>query len=102
MSNGVGRANDLATKRAAVRAFVASGSAHVLLPVVAILVGLRLVIGDWGRGDVAVALAIVVQTGFVEWFIHLLRAPRRAPTRGRAVASAPDLVIASTTSIRPT
>ncbi len=71
MSNGIGRANNLATKRAAVRAFVASGSAHVLLPVVAILVGVRLVIGDWGRGDVAVALAIVVQTGFVEWFIHL-------------------------------
>jgi hypothetical protein len=72
MSNGVGRANTLATKRAAVRAFVASGSAHVLLPVAAILVAMRLVIGDWGRGDVAVALAIIVQTGFVEWFIHLL------------------------------
>jgi hypothetical protein len=43
----------------------------VLLPVVAILAGLRLVIGDWGRGDVAVAAAVVVLTGFVEWFIHL-------------------------------
>ena len=43
----------------------------MLLPVVVILVGLRLVIGDWGRGDVAVALAVVVLTGFVEWFIHL-------------------------------
>ena len=71
MSNGTGRANNLATKRAAVHAFVASGSAHVLLPVVVVLVGLRVVILDWGRGDVAVALAIVVQTGFVEWFIHL-------------------------------
>ena len=79
MSNGSGRANELATKRATVRAFVASGSAHVLLPVVAILGGLRLVIGDWGRGDVAVALAVIVQTGFVEWFIHLfvLHARRR-------------------------
>ena len=67
----MGRANDLVTKRAAVRAFLASGSAHVLLPVVAILVGLRLVIGGWGRGDVAVALAVVILTGFVEWFIHL-------------------------------
>jgi hypothetical protein len=43
----------------------------VLLPVVAILVGLRLVLGNWGAGDVAVALAVVVLTGFVEWFIHL-------------------------------
>ena len=67
------------------RAFVASGSAHVLLPVVAILGGLRLVIGDWGRGDVAVALAIIVQTGFVEWFIHLfvLHAPVDAWTSRR-------------------
>jgi hypothetical protein len=65
------RANDLATKRAAGRAFVASGSAHVLLPVVAVLIGLRLVIGDWGRGDVAVAIAVLFLTGFVEWVIHL-------------------------------
>jgi fatty acid hydroxylase family protein len=71
MSTGTGRASDLATKRAAARAFVASGSARVLLPVVAILVGLRLVIGGWGRGDVAVTLAVVILTGFVEWFIHL-------------------------------
>ena len=71
MSTKIGRSTGLATKRAAARAFVASGSAHVLLPVVAILVGLRLVIGDWGRGDIVVALAVVVLTGFVEWFIHL-------------------------------
>jgi hypothetical protein len=66
-----GRSTSLATKREAARAFVASGSAQVLLPVVAILVGLRLVLGNWGAGDVAVALAVVVLTGFVEWFIHL-------------------------------
>jgi hypothetical protein len=80
-----GRSTGLATKRDAARAFVASGSAHVLLPVVAILVGLRLVVGDWGRGDVAVALAVVVQTGFVEWFIHLfvLHAPADAWTSRR-------------------
>ena len=85
VSNGLGRANGLATKRAAVSAFLASGSAHVLLPVVAILVGVRLVIGDWGRGDVVVALAIIVQTGFVEWFIHLfvLHAPVDAWTSRR-------------------
>ncbi len=71
MSTDVVRSSDLPTKRAVAAAFVASGSAHVLLPVVAILVGLRLVIGEWGRGDVAVALAVVLLTGFVEWFIHL-------------------------------
>ena len=65
------RSTGLATKRDAARAFVGSGSARVLLPVVAILVGLRLGLGNWGAGDVAVALAVVVLTGFVEWFIHL-------------------------------
>jgi hypothetical protein len=71
MSNRTGRSSDLATKRAAARAFLSSGSAHVLLPAVAILVGLRLVLGNWGASDVAVAVAVVVLTGFVEWFIHL-------------------------------
>ena len=65
------RSTELTTKRAAARAFVASGSAQVLLPVVAITVGLRLVLGHWGAADVAVALTVVVLTGFVEWFIHL-------------------------------
>ena len=71
MSTEAVRSNDLATKRGAARTFVGSGSAHVLLPAVAILVALRLVIGDWSRGDVAVVAAVVVLTGFVEWFIHL-------------------------------
>ena len=71
MSTQTGRSNDLVSKRDASRIFVARGSARVLLPVVAILVGLRLMVGDWGASDVAVALAVVVLTGFVEWFIHL-------------------------------
>jgi hypothetical protein len=71
VSSGPGRSTNLASKRDTARAFVASGSARVLLPVVAILVGLRLVLGNWGAGDVAVGLAVVVLTGFVEWFIHL-------------------------------
>ncbi len=71
MTTNSGRSSELATKRDAGRAFVASGSARVLLPVVAILVGLRLVVGNWGTSDAVVALAVVAVTGFVEWFIHL-------------------------------
>ncbi|MGH9132526.1 MAG: sterol desaturase family protein [Ilumatobacteraceae bacterium] len=66
------RATDLTTKRAVAGAFVLGGSARVLLPVVAVLVTIRLALGGWGRGDVAVLLAVIAITGFVEWFIHLL------------------------------
>jgi Fatty acid hydroxylase superfamily len=71
MTTNSGRSSDLATKRDIGRAFVASGSARVLLPVVAILVGARLVVGNWGASDAVVALAVLIVTGFVEWFIHL-------------------------------
>lgn len=72
------RATDLATKRATLRMFAASGSARVLAVAAVVLVAARVAFdGAPGRADllaVAVTLAI---TGPVEWIIHrfLLHAP---------------------------
>jgi hypothetical protein len=64
------RANELATKRAALAAFVRTGSAQVMLPTVAVLLAVRLLVGQWGRGDIVVLVGVVIATGPLEWFIH--------------------------------
>ncbi len=84
-SAAVRRADELATKRATWHAFRTSPSGRVILPVVAVAVCVRAVVGEWGRGDLAVVGAVAVVTGPVEWFIHtfLLHAPAEAWTSRR-------------------
>lgn len=65
------RATDLRTPLEVARRFVRTGSGQALLPVVAGLVVVRVVVGEWGRGDLVVLAGVVVLTGFVEWFLHL-------------------------------
>ena len=65
------RATDLRTPRDVARRFVRTGSGQALIPVVAALVVVRLVAGEWGPGDLVVLGAVVVLTGFVEWVLHL-------------------------------
>ncbi len=71
MADLVTRSSQLATKRDTWRAFRTSSSGRVILPVVAALVAMRVILGGWGRGDMAAAVAIAALTGPVEWFIHL-------------------------------
>lgn len=66
----VTRSDQLDTKRATWRAFRTSPSGKVILPVVAVAACAKVVVGEWGRGDLAVVAAIAVVTGPVEWFIH--------------------------------
>ena len=70
-STTVERSNHLATKRDTWLTFRTSSSGRVIVPVVAALVAARLLVGDWGRGDLVAALAIGVLVGPVEWVIHL-------------------------------
>lgn len=65
------RSDQLADKRATWHAFRTSSSGRVILPVVATAVCARAIVGEWGRGDLAVVVAVAVITGPVEWFIHL-------------------------------
>jgi Fatty acid hydroxylase superfamily len=67
----VTRSDELSTKRATWRAFRRSSSGRVIVPVMAVLAVTRLIVGEWGRGDLAVLMAVAVITGPVEWFIHL-------------------------------
>lgn len=71
------RSDDLRTKRETARAYLSHGSPRVLVTVAAIVSLLRLILGQWGRGDLivlAISLAIV---GVFEWVVHLhlLHAP---------------------------
>lgn len=66
----VTRSDQLDTKRATWRAFRTSPSGKVILPVVAVAACAKVVVGEWGSGDLAVVAAIAVVTGPVEWFIH--------------------------------
>jgi hypothetical protein len=81
----VTRSDQLATKRATWHAFRTSPSGRVILPVVAAAVVARALVGEWGRGDIAVVAAVAVLTGPVEWFIHrsLLHASPEAWTSRR-------------------
>lgn len=84
-AGAVTRSDELATKRATWRAFRTSPSGRVILPVVAASVFARVLVGEWGRGDLAVVAAVALVTGPVEWFIHryLLHASPEAWTSRR-------------------
>jgi len=71
------RADALATKREILRVFVRRGSPRVLAAAVLLLASVRVVVGDFGRGDVIAVVVTVAITGSVEWIIHkyLLHAP---------------------------
>ena len=79
------RANELRTRTEVANAFARTGSARVIVPVVVLLAIARLMLGEWGRGDLAMAIIIVAMTGTVEWVIHryLLHAPPQAWTSRR-------------------
>lgn len=81
------RANDLATKRDAVRVFVRRGSARVLAVAIAVLAAFRLLVGDLdvSIGDAIVVTVTLAIAGPVEWLIHrlLLHAPADAWTSRR-------------------
>jgi hypothetical protein len=79
------RADALQDKWATWRAFRSSPSGRVLLPVAVALGMVRLLVGDWGRGDLAVVAAIALLTGPLEWFVHrsLLHADPQAWTSRR-------------------
>ena len=74
------RANELRTRTDVANAFVRTGSARVIVPIIVVLAIGRLMLGEWGRGDLAMAITIVAMTGTVEWVIHryLLHAPPQA------------------------
>jgi hypothetical protein len=65
------RSTSLRTKRDVLAVFVRWPSGRVVLASLAALVIARLLVGDWGRGDVAALVGIVVLVGPVEWFLHL-------------------------------
>jgi len=79
------RTDVLRTKRAAGAAYVRSGSAAVVLPVLALLVAARAATGRWGVADVVVAAGVLASAGPVEWFVHrrVLHAPEDAWTSRR-------------------
>jgi len=79
------RSNDLATKREIARLFVGRRSARVLAVAAVALITARLVVGDFGRGDVIAIVTTVAITGTVEWIIHkyLLHAPEDSWTTRR-------------------
>ena len=76
------RATDLSTRRDAARTLARAGSARVLAVAATALVVARLLVGDWGRGDLIAVGVTVLITGTVEWIIHLhlLHAPEDAWT----------------------
>jgi Fatty acid hydroxylase superfamily len=65
------RSTDLRTRRDVAKAWARTGSAQVIVPVGIVVVVVRLVVGDWGRGDAVALVGVVVLTGPVEWVIHL-------------------------------
>jgi Fatty acid hydroxylase len=66
----VERAGELATKRQIARRYVRARSAQVLITASVVLVGGRLLVGGFGRGDLIVVAITLAITGPVEWFIH--------------------------------
>jgi len=75
--NDRGRAGQLSTKKQLLARFIASPSPRLILAVAAAMLAARVLIGSWGVGDLAVLVATVFLTGFVEWTIHrfFLHAP---------------------------
>jgi len=74
------RGTDLSTKRQIAAEFARRGSARVLAVAVVVLVTVRLLVGDFGSGDVIAIATTVLITGSVEWVIHrfLLHAPEES------------------------
>lgn len=64
------RASDLSTKREIAAVYVRCGSAQVLITAAVILGTVRVVIGDFGRGDLIAIAATIAMAGPVEWIIH--------------------------------
>jgi sterol desaturase/sphingolipid hydroxylase (fatty acid hydroxylase superfamily) len=67
----VERADELDTKAAAVRAYVAAGSPRVIMVSLLVVLVARLLVGNWSSADLFVLGVTVVLVGPVEWFIHL-------------------------------
>ncbi|MEM1332897.1 MAG: sterol desaturase family protein [Actinomycetota bacterium] len=76
------RADDLRTKRDVLAVFARWPSARVLAAFLAVLVPMRLAVGDWSWHDGLVLAGTIALTGTIEWFIHLflLHAPEDAWT----------------------
>ncbi|MEX0847749.1 MAG: sterol desaturase family protein [Ilumatobacteraceae bacterium] len=66
------RATTLTTKRATLHAFRSTGSGRALGAMVAVAVMVRLLVGEWSLADAAIAAALLVALGPVEWVIHLV------------------------------
>ncbi len=66
------RATDLQTKTETLHAFLRIDSARVVAGFVAVLVTVRLVVGDWGTGDALVTAATILLIGIFEWIVHLV------------------------------
>lgn len=64
------RSSDLATKREIAAVYLRRGSAQVLIAAAVILGTVRIVVGDFGRGDLIALAATIAMTGSVEWIIH--------------------------------
>ena len=76
------RADEIGSKRATASVYLGRGSARVLIAATILLAAARVVVGDFGRGDLIVLGATVVIAGPIEWIIHryLLHAPDDAWT----------------------
>lgn len=85
MSHVIVRADELATKRVTAALFVRRGSGRVVTPVLAVLVLVRSVLGDWMWADAVAVAVVVVLTGPVEWVLHrhVLHAPTGSFTTRR-------------------
>lgn len=83
--SGVVRADELTSKRATLHVFARRGSAQVFAAVAALALTLRLMVGEFGRGDLLVFAVTIAAVGPVEWTIHryLLHADERAWTSRR-------------------
>ena len=74
------RATDLASKRAVAAVYFARASTRLAVGAALVALAVRVIVGQWGIGDVLIVAGTALLTGPVEWVIHLvlLHAPENS------------------------
>ena len=65
------------------RAFLGNTSPRLIVPALSAVIGARLAVGSWSRGDLIVAAAFVAAQPFTEWLIHVFVLHFKPRTVGR-------------------